>query len=777
MKKKIQKWLVVGLVLTIISLPYNCHAVNVAELKFARLTAADGLCDNQMAHILQLPDGRMVFTTSGNMNIYDGTRFTHIHRNKSDIYALPHYHGAYHVYVDKHDKVWIKDYQRVVCYDLRRREYVGNVAKLLAESTDGKSVAEDLFVDSYRRLWVLAGGRLWNTDTRKFIAMQRQWGELQDIECDDSMAYLFFDTGNAVGISLKDMNIKFCCAAYSESERQRYSSTSLVVKGSDGIFYQLRNGAEAVFLAFNPKTREWRQLLNTGYVLHTLIIDGSEAYIICQKGLWTIDLKSGKGTLTERLLLTDGKTTGAAANTVFLDRQGGMWIGTYTDGLLYAHPRRYPFKLVDGLTIEWNGNGRQMTDSRGWIWTATNDGLELKRGKETEWIYSENGLANDFVHSVVEDAEGRVWIATSNGISCATVDKNRRIRLESFRSADGVQNGDFISGMACRMADGRIAMKGQYGTTVFHPHEALMSDSMLLNPMLVSMTVNGVDYDWSNGISLSHNQNTMTFTYAAMNFVFPQHTHYKYRLISDGDTLTAIVGNGSGSSLVDEKGALQLSFINAAPGKYRLDVWASLSSDTWKGKPCSIEYTILPPWWATWWAYTLYILLSLAVIAAGVSLYLHIKRKEAQQKMREQRLMARIESLIEQSKVVEEPEESDDKPSCEQDANNEFLRRAIDLVEQHIGEPYSVEQLSRDLCMERTGLYKRLSAMLDKSPSLFMRSIRLRHAARLIAEGGMTMTEIAERTGFSSASYFGKCFYEEYHCRPSEYTENKPIST
>lgn len=757
-------------------MPYNCLAVNVAELKFARLTAADGLCDNQMAHILQLPDGRMVFTTAGNMNIYDGTRFTHIHRNESDVYSLPHYHGAYHVYVDKYDRVWIKDYQRVVCYDLRRRTYVEDVAKMLKENTDGKSVPVDLFVDSHRRLWVLAG-RLWNGETGKAIVMQKKWGELQDIDCDDTMAYLFFNTGNVVAISLKDMSVKFCSAAYDKGDRQKYSSTSLVVKGSDGVFYQLRNGPEAVFLAFNPKTKEWRQLLKTDYVLHTLIVDGDEAYIICQKGLWTIDLKSGRGVLTERLHLTDGKTTGAAANTVFLDKQGGMWIGTYTNGLLYAHPRRYPFKVVDELPIEWNGKGRQMTDSRGWTWTATNDGLQVKRGKDVERIYSENGLANDFVHSVVEDADGKVWIATSNGISCATIDKAGRIKLESFRSADGIQNGDFLSGMTCRMADGRIAMKGHNGITVFHPHEALMPDSMLLNPILVNMTVNGKDYDWSNGISLSHDKNTLTFTFAAMNFVFPQHTHYKYRLISDGDTLTAIVGNGSGSSLVDEKGALRLSFINASPGKYKLEVWASLSSDTWNGGLYSIDYTILPPWWATWWAYTLYILLALAVIVAGVSLYLYIKRKEAQQKMREQRLMARIESLIEQSRVMEESVESNDKSSTEQDANNEFLRKAIDLVEQHIGEPYSVEQLSRDLCMERTGLYKRLSAMLDKSPSLFMRSIRLRHAARLIAEGGMTMTEIAERTGFSSASYFGKCFYEEYHCRPSEYTENKPIST
>lgn len=84
---------------------------------------------------------------------------------------------------------------------------------------------------------------------------------------------------------------------------------------------------------------------------------------------------------------------------------------------------------------------------------------------------------------------------------------------------------------------------------------------------------------------------------------------------------------------------------------------------------------------------------------------------------------------------------------------------------------YSVEQLSRDLCMERTGLYRKLVAMLDQSPSLFIRNIRLQRAAQLILEGSLSITEIAERTGFSSSSYLSKCFQEMYGCRPSEYAE------
>ena len=111
-------------------------------------------------------------------------------------------------------------------------------------------------------------------------------------------------------------------------------------------------------------------------------------------------------------------------------------------------------------------------------------------------------------------------------------------------------------------------------------------------------------------------------------------------------------------------------------------------------------------------------------------------------------------------------------------AESAFLVQAIELVEKNLDvNGYSVEQLSRDLCMERTGLYRKLVTLLDQSPSLFIRNIRLQRAAQLLAEGKLSVTEIAERTGFSSSSYLSKCFQEMYGCRPSEYTEKAKKST
>jgi len=105
-----------------------------------------------------------------------------------------------------------------------------------------------------------------------------------------------------------------------------------------------------------------------------------------------------------------------------------------------------------------------------------------------------------------------------------------------------------------------------------------------------------------------------------------------------------------------------------------------------------------------------------------------------------------------------------------EEAEPEFIAKARMLVEQHLGESeYGVEQLANDLCMERTGLYKKLKSLSDTTPVTFMRNVRLQRAAALLKEGRMTVNEIAESTGFASPSYFAKCFKKVYGVPPSEY--------
>ena len=158
-------------------------------------------------------------------------------------------------------------------------------------------------------------------------------------------------------------------------------------------------------------------------------------------------------------------------------------------------------------------------------------------------------------------------------------------------------------------------------------------------------------------------------------------------------------------------------------------------------------------------------------------------RQRLQRRNREAMLLLRIQNLVEQVNQYQhseamvvlgpcsETEQSEEGPEPTPQ-EKEFMALATQLVEQHLTTPqYGVEQLAADLCMERTGLYKKLTALMQQSPVAFIRSIRLHRAAELLRQGGQTIAEVAERTGFNSTSYFSKCFQKEFGCKPSEYTE------
>ena len=84
-------------------------AGQTSDLVFSPINVSNGLSDNQIRFILQLSDGRMVFKTSGNINLYDGEHFKYIHHNTRHIYPLKGYNGFYRIYQGKDSLLWIKD--------------------------------------------------------------------------------------------------------------------------------------------------------------------------------------------------------------------------------------------------------------------------------------------------------------------------------------------------------------------------------------------------------------------------------------------------------------------------------------------------------------------------------------------------------------------------------------------------------------------------------------------------------------------------------------------
>ncbi len=103
-------------------------------------------------------------------------------------------------------------------------------------------------------------------------------------------------------------------------------------------------------------------------------------------------------------------------------------------------------------------------------------------------------------------------------------------------------------------------------------------------------------------------------------------------------------------------------------------------------------------------------------------------------------------------------------------ANERFLQRMIAIVKANMGdETFGVSQLAGEIGLCRRQLHRKLRALLNQSPTGFIRSCRLQHAAALIQNSSETFSEIAYKSGFNTPNYFCKVFREAFGCTPKAY--------
>ncbi|NOT76000.1 MAG: tetratricopeptide repeat protein [Cyclobacteriaceae bacterium] len=136
-------------------------------------------------------------------------------------------------------------------------------------------------------------------------------------------------------------------------------------------------------------------------------------------------------------------------------------------------------------------------------------------------------------------------------------------------------------------------------------------------------------------------------------------------------------------------------------------------------------------------------------------------------------LLARIANQINIRKSLQEKfrsgvvkEESDQHVSTKEKI---FMAKLLATVELHLGEEeFGVEELSRELAMSRMQLHRKIKALTNIPASLYIRSVRLEHAKRLLGEGIYNVSEVAYRVGFNSPTWFSTCFSEQYGFPPSD---------
>ncbi|WP_025069462.1 two-component regulator propeller domain-containing protein [Bacteroides propionicifaciens] len=121
-----------------------------------------------------------------------------------------------------------------------------------------------------------------------------------------------------------------------------------------------------------------------------------------------------------------------------------------------------------------------------------------------------------------------------------------------------------------------------------------------------------------------------------------------------------------------------------------------------------------------------------------------------------------------------EIQESIDCEHCTTNLEWKFIATIKESVEKHMSEPdFTVDKLCAILNMSRTSFYNKLKDLTNKTPSDYIRIIKLNYAAKLLLEKEFTISEIADKTGFNDAKYFREVFKKHYNMTPSKYAKEK----
>ena len=333
-------------------------------------------------------------------------------------------------------------------------------------------------------------------------------------------------------------------------------------------------------------------------------------------------------------------------NCIEADSAGYIWFGTYK-GASRLDPRTGTFD--ESRLLEQTMADRVvfdiLCDSRGNVWFATSAGIVVLSpdGRSIRRIDQQNRLPGNSVMALAEDHGGMIWATTLHGLS--RINPNT-LAIRNFYSHDGVQNNEYSRRSAHVAADGRLYFGGVKGVSAFYP-EMVENKNAALNVTITHFYLYDKEQrqgDTSHGhtvmnraatecdtFCLSYYDKAFSFEFSTFDYANTDHTYYEVML------------QGFSNEWISTKpGQNTVWFTNLQPGTYALFVRATNGQATGPVRQATV--VIMPAWFQTWWAMSVY-----ALIFAGiVALMLFILRQ--QMRLRNEQLNRHHEMQINEAK-------------------------------------------------------------------------------------------------------------------------------
>lgn len=268
----------------------------------------------------------------------------------------------------------------------------------------------------------------------------------------------------------------------------------------------------------------------------------------------------------------------------------------------------------------------------GVFWISTRDGMyrfDERHGRLTQYTTAQ-GLANNVVHGILEDSYGKLWISTNRGLSCF------RPQDESFRNYtddDGLQSNQFNNNAFCRACNGQMYFGGINGITTFHP------DKLVDNPYIPPVVITGLrlfnrpvrpndgtgilqkSISQTRSITLKAGHKMFSLEFIVSNYIAGTHNTFAYKL------------EGYDKEWYRLDASHTASYSNLPSGTYRFLVKAANNDGKWNETPTELEIIVLPVWYRTWWAMSLFFVLFVGAVAFVIRYFWIRKSMEAHLQM------------------------------------------------------------------------------------------------------------------------------------------------
>ncbi len=348
--------------------------------------------------------------------------------------------------------------------------------------------------------------------------------------------------------------------------------------------------------------------------------------------------------------------SGAGVRAIcFDDKNDRIWIGTFEGGISLFDRKtekftRYIKTLKCKNCLSENAISSIYLDNYGTIWVGTFGGglnrLDFNANKITS-ITENDGLANDVVYGILEDASNSLWLSTNRGISRYNIVTKQ---ILNYNITDGLQSDEFNANAYHKGKSGIFYFGGINGLTSFMPdslqnsfrlYPVLITDFRLFNKSLkpLEKPVLQQSITETKKITLSYQDYVFAFEFAALNLSTPHRTRYAYKLEGfDEDWIYA--------SSYDRVA----TYSNIPAGKYKFIVKATNTDGAWMEKTANIIVVIEPPFWNTVWFRGLALLF---IVIGLLSIYQYrVKRLTNQQKELETEVQFRTAEITQQKEEI-----------------------------------------------------------------------------------------------------------------------------